>query len=246
MHGACPHSLADVNDHVDGSSDQSDGTLTQSPSIGGPNIDLDILPTPHPTPQKEHGSECDRRVDELKCSYERLLGEKDVRIGELKKEKDAQIGELRRERNARLEELVKERDSRIEDIRREKAARIEEVKRERDARIKEVRAERDARVEEVRMERDVRIEDMRREKDARVEELKRDREVVVTNWGEQAERYRQEVMQLREENDKLKDEVARLKVQIGASMPAPAAPSFSAGPLADRCGTVTIHVHKPT
>lgn len=126
-----------ADDPADRSGGQSERPLPQGlPSIDGPGSnalqDNGVLPIPH----KEHRSECDRRIEELKHSHEQLLKEKDVRIEELRKEKDTQIEELKRERDARLEELMKERDSRIEDIKEEKDARIEEVKRDREVAVK--------------------------------------------------------------------------------------------------------------
>lgn len=198
MRGSDPSPFVCADEPMDKSSNRSDRTLPQWPPFAngpGTNVrqDHDVLPVPHPFPHKEHKSECDRRIEELKHGYEQLLKEKDVRIGELRKEKDTQIEELKRERDARLEELMKERDSRIEDI----------------------KGERDARIEEVKKDRDERIEELKREKDARIEEVKRDREVAVKNMEEQLERSRREVLQLREENNRLKDEITRLKVQLG-------------------------------
>ena len=160
-------------------------TLPQWPlsiPISNAHRDRDALPFPHPTPPRNHRSECDRRVEEVKHAYGLLLTEKDVRIGELKNKKGTQIEELKRERGVRLEELAREKESRIEEVKRE---------------------------------RDERIEELKREKDARIEELKRDREVAIKNMEEQLERSRREVLQLREENNRLKDEITRLKVQLG-------------------------------
>jgi len=177
-------------------SDQLDRALSERlPPANRPGSnarrDQDVLPVPHLP--KERRSECDRRIDDIKHGYEHLLREKDVRIGELKSEKDAQIEGLRRERDERLEELTKERDLRIEEIKEEKEARIGEVKREKDERI----------------------EELKREKDARIEEVKRDREAAIRNMDEQLERTRREELQLREENNRLKDEVMRLKIELG-------------------------------
>jgi len=187
-----------LDEPADRSTNQSDRTLPEwPPSTSGPGSsvrqDHDVLPVPHPIPHRERRSECDRRIEELKNVYGHLLREKEVRIEELRKGKDTQIDELKRERDARLEELMKERDARIEEIKGEKDARIEEVKREKD----------------------VRIEELKREKDARIEEVKRDREVAIKNVEEQLERSRREELQLREENNRLKDEITRLKVQLG-------------------------------
>ena len=210
MRGSDPPPLARANDLTDRSSSRRADTpplQPQLPTSGlGSNArrDHDILPVPHPIPPKEHRSECDRRIEELKHSYEQLLREKDVRIAELRKEKDGHIEELERERDVRLEELKKERDSRIGEIKGEKDARIEELKKERDSRIEEIKREKDTRIEEVKWE-----------KDARIEEVKRDREVAVKNVEEQLERSRREVLQLREENARLKDEITRLKIQLG-------------------------------
>ena len=132
-----------ADEPTDGSSSRSDRTLLQwpPPSSGGPgsNIHQDHIAVPHQSPHEGHTrSECDRRIEELKHSYERLLGEKDLRIEELRKEKDTQIEELKRERDVRLADLMRERDSRIEDIKREKEARIQGVKKDREVAIKNV------------------------------------------------------------------------------------------------------------
>ena len=194
--GSSPFVLA--NESADWSTNRSERTLPEwPPSTNGPSSnvrqDNNVFPVPHPIPRKEHRSECDRRVEELKHGYEQLLREKEVRIGEQRKEKDTQIEELKRERDTRLEELMKERDARIDDI----------------------KGERDARIEEVKREKDERIEELKREKDARIEEVKRDREVAIKSMEEQLERSRRDVLQLREENNRLKDEITRLKVQLG-------------------------------
>jgi hypothetical protein len=179
---------APTNEPVDRSSTNRPGTpLLQRPSLtSGPGVnvhrDRDVLPLPHPIPPREHRSECDRRIEELRHSYEQLLGEKDVRIGELRKEKDG---------------------------------RIEEIKKERDARIEEIKEEKDERIEEVKREKDERIEDLKEEKDARIEEVKRDRDVAIKSMEDQLERSHREVLQLREENNRLKDEIMRLKVRLG-------------------------------
>ena len=198
MRGSDPFPFVRADESVDWPTNRSDRTLPEwPPSASGPGSnarqDCDALPIPHPIPHKGHRSECDRRVEELKHGYEQLLREKEVRIGELRKEKDTRIEELKRERDTRLEELMKERDARIGDIKEEREERMEELKREKDERI----------------------EELKREKDARIEEVKRDREVAIKNMEEQLERSRREVLQLREENNRLKDEITRLKVQLG-------------------------------